>query len=48
MKFLMSQDEPSTSQNSMQIEDDGKESEDDIDDVENNGTMNTPTISVSN
>lgn len=47
MKFLVGQYEPSTSQNTMQIEDDDKEAEDGIDDVDSNGTMNTSTISVS-
>lgn len=49
MKFLIGQEEPSTSQNTIQIEDDDKEeAEDDINDVDNIGTINTSTISVSN
>lgn len=47
MKFLVGQDEPSTSQSTIRFEDEDKEAEDDIDDVDNNGTMNTSTITVS-
>lgn len=47
MKFLVGLDEPSASQNTIRIEDDDKESEDDIDDAGSNGTINTSTITVS-
>lgn len=48
MKFLIDQEEPCTSQNTIQIADDDKEeAEDDINDVDNIATINTSTISVS-
>ncbi|KAJ9592397.1 hypothetical protein L9F63_015917, partial [Diploptera punctata] len=48
MKFLVGQDEPSTSQNTIRIEDDDMEAENDIDDAESNGTINTSTINRKN
>lgn len=48
MKFLLSQDELSASQNIIQEEDDDQEeAEDNLDDMDGNATKNTSTISVS-
>ncbi|KAG5863150.1 hypothetical protein JTB14_036592 [Gonioctena quinquepunctata] len=44
MRCLVGQDEPSTLQNTIRIEDDDKEAEDDIDDADTNGIINTSTI----
>lgn len=49
MKFLIGQEEPSTSQNTIQAKDvDNEESENYIDDVDNIRGNNTSTTSVSN
>lgn len=45
MKFLVGQDEPCTSQNTIRI-DDEKEAGNDIDDVDSSGPTNTSTITV--
>lgn len=47
MKFLVGQDEPSASLNTIPIEDGGNETDDDINDADISGTINTSTIPVS-
>lgn len=47
MKFLVGLAEPSASQNTIRIEHEDKESEDDIDDAGSNGIINTSTMTVS-